>query len=202
MVVIIELDGDHFAERRQATEKSPREKELATVTATPETWSLKSLTKILLLLIAIVRDSLEICCCWSLGLYLGLTGSWKQGTEHLGKALQLLVKLDIMFDCVEALGVGAGPLFDVSTQSSCMLRKASSFFPGFLWSNSTCLQCKSDVYEYLFNYHWCNLNLDQFLSMDTIMNYWIYDRCLYMVLIVIMMLQKVQVNILVWIHKY
>ncbi|KAI7794781.1 retinoic acid receptor gamma-A-like isoform X3 [Triplophysa rosa] len=45
-----------------------------------------------------------------------------------------------MFDCVEALGVVAGPLFDVSAQSSCMLRKASSFFPGFLWSNSTCLQ--------------------------------------------------------------
>ncbi|CAM4733160.1 unnamed protein product [Leuciscus chuanchicus] len=48
-----------------------------------------------------------------------------------------------MFDCVEALGVGARPLFDVSAQSSCMLRKASSFFPAlesFSWSNTTSLQ--------------------------------------------------------------
>lgn len=51
----------------------------------------------------------------------------------------------IMFDCVEALGVGQRPLFDVSAQSSCMLRKASSFFSGlepFSWSNNTSLQCK------------------------------------------------------------
>ncbi|XP_067243633.1 retinoic acid receptor gamma-B isoform X2 [Chanodichthys erythropterus] len=48
-----------------------------------------------------------------------------------------------MFDCVEALGVGARPLFDVSAQSSCMLRKARSFFPAlepFSWSNNTRLQ--------------------------------------------------------------
>ncbi|XP_073771479.1 retinoic acid receptor gamma-B isoform X2 [Danio rerio] len=48
-----------------------------------------------------------------------------------------------MFDCVEALGVGQRPLFDVSAQSSCMLRKASSFFSGlepFSWSNNTSLQ--------------------------------------------------------------
>lgn len=57
----------------------------------------------------------------------------------------VLLNLDIMFDCVEALGVGARTLFDVSAQSSCMLRKASSFFPGFLWSNSTSLKCKYAV---------------------------------------------------------
>ncbi|XP_056324226.1 retinoic acid receptor gamma-B isoform X2 [Danio aesculapii] len=48
-----------------------------------------------------------------------------------------------MFDCMEALGVGQRPLFDVSAQSSCMLRKASSFFSGlepFSWSNNTSLQ--------------------------------------------------------------
>ncbi|XP_051966972.1 retinoic acid receptor gamma-B [Xyrauchen texanus] len=47
-----------------------------------------------------------------------------------------------MFDYVEALGVGARPLFDVA-QSSCMLRKARSFFPDlepFSWTNSTSLQ--------------------------------------------------------------
>ncbi|XP_076837521.1 retinoic acid receptor gamma-B isoform X2 [Brachyhypopomus gauderio] len=47
-----------------------------------------------------------------------------------------------MFDCMEALGVGSRPLFDVSTQGSCMLRKASSFFSGLepFWTNSTSLQ--------------------------------------------------------------
>ncbi|XP_030632287.1 retinoic acid receptor gamma-B isoform X1 [Chanos chanos] len=48
-----------------------------------------------------------------------------------------------MFDCVEPLGVGARQLFDVSSQGSCMLRKASSFFPGletFSWASSTSMQ--------------------------------------------------------------
>ncbi|KAL6464725.1 hypothetical protein MHYP_G00270420 [Metynnis hypsauchen] len=51
-----------------------------------------------------------------------------------------------MFDCMEALGVGARPLFGVSTQGSCMLRKASSFFSGlepFSWSNSTSTNLQS-----------------------------------------------------------
>ncbi|XP_036414933.1 retinoic acid receptor gamma-A-like isoform X2 [Colossoma macropomum] len=51
-----------------------------------------------------------------------------------------------MFDCMEALGVGARPLFSVSTQGSCMLRKASSFFSGlepFSWSNGTSANLQS-----------------------------------------------------------
>ncbi|XP_041944558.1 retinoic acid receptor gamma-A-like isoform X2 [Alosa alosa] len=42
-----------------------------------------------------------------------------------------------MFDCVEALGVAPRPLYDVSAQGSCMLRKVSSFFPNlesFSWA--------------------------------------------------------------------
>ncbi|KAG9260419.1 retinoic acid receptor gamma-A-like isoform X2 [Astyanax mexicanus] len=51
-----------------------------------------------------------------------------------------------MFDCMEALGVGARPLFGVSSQGSCMLRKASSFFSGlepFAWSSSTSTNLQS-----------------------------------------------------------
>ncbi|GAA6075116.1 retinoic acid receptor gamma-A-like isoform X2, partial [Tachysurus ichikawai] len=33
-----------------------------------------------------------------------------------------------MFDCVETLSVGSRPHYDVSSQSSCVLRKTSSFF--------------------------------------------------------------------------
>ncbi|XP_031423570.1 retinoic acid receptor gamma-A-like isoform X4 [Clupea harengus] len=48
-----------------------------------------------------------------------------------------------MFDCVEALGVAPRPLYDVSAQGSCMLRKASSFFPNlepFSWAINTAMQ--------------------------------------------------------------
>lgn len=48
-----------------------------------------------------------------------------------------------MFDCVETLGVSSRPHYDVSSQSSCMLRKTSSYFSGpEPFSYSPILQCK------------------------------------------------------------
>ncbi|XP_028853381.1 retinoic acid receptor gamma-A-like isoform X2 [Denticeps clupeoides] len=48
-----------------------------------------------------------------------------------------------MFDCVEALGVAPRPLYDMSAQGSCMLRRAGPFFPSlepFSWSSSSGMQ--------------------------------------------------------------
>lgn len=58
-----------------------------------------------------------------------------------------------MFDCVETLGVGSRPHFDMSSQSSCMLRKTSSFFaaPEQFCFSSTGLQCKSHSLSFNFS---------------------------------------------------
>ncbi|KAI1891131.1 hypothetical protein AGOR_G00160850 [Albula goreensis] len=48
-----------------------------------------------------------------------------------------------MFDCVEALGMGSHQLFDVTSRSACMLRKAGPFFPGldpFAWTGTASVQ--------------------------------------------------------------
>uniref|UniRef100_A0A8C7YP65 Retinoic acid receptor gamma n=1 Tax=Oryzias sinensis TaxID=183150 RepID=A0A8C7YP65_9TELE len=48
-----------------------------------------------------------------------------------------------MFDCMEALGLGPRPLFDVSRQGSCMLNKAASYFSGldpFAWAGASSVQ--------------------------------------------------------------
>ncbi|XP_024126168.1 retinoic acid receptor gamma-A isoform X2 [Oryzias melastigma] len=48
-----------------------------------------------------------------------------------------------MFDCMEALGLGPRPLFDVSRQGSCMLSKAASYFSGldpFAWAGASSVQ--------------------------------------------------------------
>ncbi|XP_067360407.1 retinoic acid receptor gamma-A-like isoform X2 [Channa argus] len=48
-----------------------------------------------------------------------------------------------MFDCMEALGLAPRPLFDVSSQGSCMLGKATPYFSGldpFAWAGTTSIQ--------------------------------------------------------------
>ncbi|KAL4655555.1 retinoic acid receptor gamma-A-like isoform X2 [Arapaima gigas] len=48
-----------------------------------------------------------------------------------------------MFDCMEALGMGPRQLFNVTSQGTCMLRKASPFFPGldpFAWTGTVSVQ--------------------------------------------------------------
>ncbi|XP_067089394.1 retinoic acid receptor gamma-A-like isoform X1 [Osmerus mordax] len=48
-----------------------------------------------------------------------------------------------MFDCMEALGMPPRPLFDVSSQGSCMLGKTTPFFPGldpFAWAGTASVQ--------------------------------------------------------------
>ncbi|CAK6955699.1 retinoic acid receptor gamma-A-like isoform X2 [Scomber scombrus] len=48
-----------------------------------------------------------------------------------------------MFDCMEALGLGPRPLFDVSGQGSCMLSKATTYFSGldpFAWAGTGSIQ--------------------------------------------------------------
>uniref|UniRef100_A0AAY5KLR3 Retinoic acid receptor gamma n=1 Tax=Esox lucius TaxID=8010 RepID=A0AAY5KLR3_ESOLU len=48
-----------------------------------------------------------------------------------------------MFDCMEALGMAPRPLYDVSTQGTCMLGKATPFFPGldaFAWAGTASVQ--------------------------------------------------------------
>ncbi|XP_068451181.1 retinoic acid receptor gamma-B isoform X2 [Clinocottus analis] len=48
-----------------------------------------------------------------------------------------------MFDCMEALGLGPRPLFDVAGQGSCMLGKATPYFSGldpFAWAGTGSIQ--------------------------------------------------------------
>ncbi|XP_069565070.1 retinoic acid receptor gamma-A-like isoform X2 [Brachyistius frenatus] len=48
-----------------------------------------------------------------------------------------------MFDCMEALGLGPRPLFDVSRRGSCMLGKATPYFSGldpFAWAGTSSVQ--------------------------------------------------------------
>lgn len=51
-----------------------------------------------------------------------------------------------MFDCMEALGpLAPRPLFDVASQGSCMLAKATSYFSGldpFGWASASSVQCE------------------------------------------------------------
>ena len=50
-----------------------------------------------------------------------------------------------MFDCMEALGRGPRPLYDVSNQGSCMLAKSAPYYSvldPFAWAGNSSLQCE------------------------------------------------------------
>lgn len=156
VMITTDLRRSRLTQRRAATEEFEllRENQLARVTATPET-EVSSPWDFLLWLIAlaVVPDWLQ-----SSRLHTAVVGGHRLlcTDRHLGQRLSSWWRLGVMFDCVEALGVGARPLFDVSAQSSCMLRKARSFFPAlepFSWSNNTRLQCKCDEFLNSFQLH-------------------------------------------------